>query len=111
MKAKSELLLFQMLWVADKVMRPTFRNLDISFEGWAYENGLLQQVQRLEAQGLVESVSDSFDKTRIHRLTEAGRVAALGGRDPETAWKREWDRNGGCSSSMFPNPRDPSGAV
>lgn len=92
MKAKSELLLFQMLWVADKVMRPTFRNLDNSFEGWAYENGLLQQVHRLEAQGLVESVPGSFDKTRIHRLTEAGRVAALGGRDPEAAWEREWDR-------------------
>ena len=92
MKAKSELLLFQMLWVADKVMRPTFRNLNESFEGWAYQNGLLKQVQRLEADGLVESVPGSFDKTQIHRLTEAGRIAALGGRDPETAWAREWDR-------------------
>ena len=28
---------------------------------------------------------------RIYRLTEAGRLAALGGSDPEARWKRSWD--------------------
>lgn len=32
-----------------------------------------------------------FDKRRVHRLTEAGRIAALGGRDPEAAWTTVWD--------------------
>ena len=94
MKAKSELLLYQMLWVTDKMLSPTFRNLNESFEGWAYQRGLLQQVHRLEAKGLVESRRDAcaLDEKRIHRLTEAGRTVALGGRDPEVAWAVEWDR-------------------
>ncbi len=92
MKAKSELLLWQMMWAADKMLCPTLRNLNESFEGWAYQNGLLQQIQRLEAKGFVESQGGGFDDKRFHRLTEAGRIAALGGRDPEAAWAVEWDR-------------------
>jgi phenylacetic acid degradation operon negative regulatory protein len=92
MKSKSGLLMYQMLWTAEKLLQPTFRNLDRSFEGWAYQNGLLQQLRRLEASGLVESSESSFDGDRFHRLTEAGRIAALGGRDPEEAWNTTWDR-------------------
>jgi len=92
MKAKSGLLLYQMLWVTEKLLRPTFRNLDQSFEGWAYQNGLLRQIKRLEAGGLVESRTGGLGGARFHRLTEAGRLAALGGRDPEAAWAAAWDR-------------------
>jgi phenylacetic acid degradation operon negative regulatory protein len=92
MNAKTELLLLHMLWASGKALRPTFRKLNESFEAWAYRNGLLQQIHRLEARGLLESREVDFDETRFHRLTEAGRIAALGGRDPEAAWATDWDR-------------------
>jgi phenylacetic acid degradation operon negative regulatory protein len=92
MKAKTELLLHRLLWLADKPMRPTFRNIEDSFEGWAYYRGLLPQIRRLEAQGLLEGMTDERSGQRLHRLTEAGRLAAAGGRDPEAAWSAVWDQ-------------------
>ena len=92
MRPKTELFLYQMLWGADKLLQPTLRNLFESFEGWAYRNGLLWQIRRLEAAGYLEASEETFDGKRMHRLTEAGRLAALGGRDPERAWGSEWDR-------------------
>jgi phenylacetic acid degradation operon negative regulatory protein len=89
--AKTELLLYRMGWLASKAMRPTFRSLDQSFEGWAYANGFLAQIQRLEAQGYIESMTDERSGKRLHRLTEAGRKVAAGPRDPETAWATSWD--------------------
>lgn len=91
MKAKTELLLYQMLWGADKLLRPTLRNLDESFESWTYRNGYQWQVARLEAAGCVEVGQTAFDEAKVCRLTEAGRLAALGGRDPEEEWDRAWD--------------------
>jgi phenylacetic acid degradation operon negative regulatory protein len=78
-------------WLASKAMRPTFRSLDQSFEGWAYANGFLAQIHRLEAQGYLESMTDARSGKRLHRLTEAGRQAAIGTREPEAAWAAEWD--------------------
>ncbi len=91
MRAKTELLLFHLLWAAEGVLRPTFRNLDQSFEGWAYRSGFLPQIRRLEAQGLVEAKQGGLGKKTFVRLTEAGRVAALGGRDMDKAWPADWD--------------------
>ena len=91
MKAKTELLLYRLFWLAEKPFKPTFQNLEQSFEGWAYSNGLLGQIHRLEAQGFVEAMHDSASGKRLHRLTEAGRIAAHGGRDPEQAWTAHWD--------------------
>lgn len=91
MKAKTELLLYRMMWLADKAIRPYFFNLEQSFEGWAYQNGLLGMIHRLEAQGLLEAKQDPKSGKRLHRLTEAGRAAALRERDPESAWSATWD--------------------
>lgn len=79
-----------MLWSADKFFRPTFRNLNESYEGWAYRNGLLRKVARLEKRRLVERDKDSPNH-RLYRLTAEGRLHALGGRDPEVCWARAWD--------------------
>jgi DNA-binding transcriptional regulator PaaX len=68
--------------------RPTFRNLNESFEGWAYRSGLLRRINWLEKQGFIERRNQ---KQRIYRLTSAGRLRALGGRDPEAQWSRPWD--------------------
>jgi len=92
MKAKTELLLYRLMWLAEKPLRPTFFNLEQSFEGWAYRGGLLDQIQRLEAEGYLESLTDPKSGKRLHRLTEAGRSASLGGREPEAAWTAPWDR-------------------
>lgn len=92
MKTKTELLLYRVHWLAEKALRPTFRNLEQSFEGWAYRSGLLAQIERLEAQGFLEAKRDPVTGDRLYRLTEAGRRVATGGRDPVAAWAKEWDR-------------------
>jgi phenylacetic acid degradation operon negative regulatory protein len=91
MTAKTELLLYRMLWLTSKAIRPTYRNIEESFEGWAYASGLLAQIQRLESKGYLESLLDTRTGKRLHRLTEAGRKAAAGPRDPESAWAARWD--------------------
>jgi phenylacetic acid degradation operon negative regulatory protein len=90
MKPKTEELLNFLLFSADKFMRPTFRNLTDSYEGWAYRNGLFPQVRKLEQQKLLEHDPNS-SADRLYRLTEQGRLHALGGRDPQAQWNRYWD--------------------
>src|ERR1043166_8735459 len=93
MNAKTKELLYFLLWSCEGLLRPTFRNLTDSFEGWAYRNGLQQQLARLERQQLLESSpsTNAGAMSRMVRLTEAGRIVALGGRDPEKYWSRDWD--------------------
>jgi phenylacetic acid degradation operon negative regulatory protein len=90
MQPRTEEFLNFLLWSADKLMRPTFRNLTDSYESWAYRNGLLRQVSTLEQQQLVERDPGAPDD-RMYRLTWQGRLRALGGRDPQARWAREWD--------------------
>ena len=92
MKAKSELLLYRLLWLAEKPLRPSYYNLEQSFEGWAYHNGLLNQIHQLEARGFLEATQDPESGKRLHRLTEAGRALVLNRGDPEIAWATPWDR-------------------
>lgn len=91
MKARTELLLYQLGWLSGKVMRPTWRNLDSSFESWAYGNGLLRQIQRLEAQALIETKMDAQSGERLVRLTEKGAMACRPKNDPVARWTRVWD--------------------
>ncbi len=89
MKPKTELFLYQLAWTAGAVMRPTFRNLNESFEGWCYREGLLRQVATLEREALIEVSGDGLN--RVCRLTERGRLHALGGLNPVERWERSWD--------------------
>jgi phenylacetic acid degradation operon negative regulatory protein len=95
MKPKTEELLYFLLWSCEMLARPTFRNLTDSFESWAYRNGFHRQLAELERQQLLEAQPPTAKLTtptdRVLRLTEAGRLHALGGRDPESRWRREWD--------------------
>jgi phenylacetic acid degradation operon negative regulatory protein len=88
--ARSAELLNLLLWSAEQLMRPTFRNLTESYESWAYRKGLLIQLHRLERRHWIER-KQGASKDRIYRLTEQGRLLALGGRDPEERWRRPWD--------------------
>jgi phenylacetic acid degradation operon negative regulatory protein len=90
MQPKTEEFLYLLLWSAEKLIRPTFRNLNESYESWVYRHGLLRQVGRLEKKQLLERDPKSPDD-RLYRLTEAGRLHALGGRDPQAQWSRHWD--------------------
>src|ERR1041384_4545776 len=89
-KPKTEELLYLLLWACDIAARPTFRNLTDSFESWAYRTGFHRQLATLERQHLLETSLKSGGG-RLHRLTEAGRLMALGARDPIARWKRRWD--------------------
>jgi DNA-binding transcriptional regulator PaaX len=90
MQPKTEQFLNLLLWSAEMLVRPTFRNLTESYEGWAYRKGLMRQVATLERQRMLER-DNSSPNDRIYRLTAAGRLHALGGRDPEERWERNWD--------------------
>jgi len=69
--------------------RPTFRDLTDSYEAWTYRKGLFRQMRTLEQSQLVEGTFRGND--RLYRLTEPGRLHALGGRDPAVQWSRPWD--------------------
>jgi phenylacetic acid degradation operon negative regulatory protein len=90
MKPRTEEFLNFLLWSADVLARPTFRNLTDSYESWAYRNGFLRQLATLEHREILERDQKAPDE-RLYRLTERGRLYALGGRDPERQWSRRWD--------------------
>jgi len=93
-KPKTEELLYFLLWSCERLIRPTFRNLTESFEGWVYRNGFHRQLGELKRQKLLESrscLSHPSPAERVLRLTEAARLHVLVGRDPEICWRRKWD--------------------
>lgn len=90
MKPRTEELLYLLLWGADQLARPTFRNLTDSFESWAYKNGFLRQIHELEARKILERKPGNAAEA-IYRLSESGRLIAMGGRDPVAQWNRPWD--------------------
>ena len=75
MQPKTEEFLNLLLWSADLLARPTFRNLTDSYESWAYRNGLLRQAATLERQQLLERDTGSPDD-RLYRLTAQGRASS-----------------------------------
>ncbi len=92
MKAQTELLLYMLAWDGGKLLNPSLRSQMMGFEEWAYRNGFLRQIQRLEAQGFLEKHPDEGSLEGFKRLTDAGMRMAMGGRNPEQTWDLEWDR-------------------
>ena len=90
MKPRTEELLNFLLWSADMLARPTFRNLTDSYESWAYRNGFRRELAALENREILERDQNAPDE-RLYRLTDRGRLCALGGRDPERQWSSYWD--------------------
>lgn len=90
MHARTEEFLYLLLWGAEQFLHPTWRNLDESFEGWAHRRGFLRRIHQLEERRFLERKPSGANE-RIFRLTEQGRLAALGGRDPVEFWQRPWD--------------------
>ena len=90
MRASTEEFLYTLLWTADSILQPTWRNLNETFESWAYRNALGRRLETLERTKLLERKS-TFDTSRVYRLTAEGRRMALGGGDPQERWERHWD--------------------
>jgi len=105
MKARTEEFLLFLLWSYDMASRPTFRNLTDSFESWAYRSGLQRLVEDLERRKFLESQKGPKSTERLVRLTEAGRLRALGDRDPEKLWHRAWDGKWRLVMFDVPNER------
>ena len=90
LKASTEEFLFTLLWTAESIARPTWRNLNGTFESWAYRNALGRRLANLEHKRFLEQRPTS-DTSRVYRLTSEGRRIALGGGDPPERWERLWD--------------------
>ncbi len=93
MKPATEEFLYLLLWTADSLLRPSWRDVldPDSFEAWAYRQGLGRRLGELERLKLIEAKAPKGGEERLVRLTEAGREAALAGVDPVRHWERTWD--------------------
>jgi phenylacetic acid degradation operon negative regulatory protein len=83
--------LWVMLWTCDSLLFPSWRSFGESFEGWAYRRGSLARIRRLEQERLIERRDAENGRRREWRITPAGRLRALGGRDPVACWNSLWD--------------------
>lgn len=104
MRAATEELLLILAWSVETAMVPTWRNLNSSFENWAWRSGFGRRLQYLERQKFLEKRPGAKTSKWIYRLTEEGRLAALGGRDPGQCWSRSWD--GLWRMILFDLPQD-----
>jgi phenylacetic acid degradation operon negative regulatory protein len=86
---RAEELLILMAYGLDQLLF-AYRNKDApDYEQWLFRNGLLPRMHYLEAQKFL--LRQQQKAGWVVRLTETGRIAALGGRDPQTRWDRPWD--------------------
>ena len=92
MRASVEEFLYFLMWTADPLLRPRWRGFEESFETWVFRRGLGRRIQHLAARKLIESKTAApAPGEGLWRLTDAGRLQALGGRDPQQLWDRAWD--------------------
>ncbi len=82
-------LLELLFWSLDKLSHPSFANLTESFEGWEYRTQIKPRLTSLARSGYL--TLQGRGSARTVRLTQRGRVVALGGVDPVTRWRRHWD--------------------
>ncbi len=80
-----------LLWSAESLINPSWRTLNSSFESWAFRHGFDRRLQHLTRASLLERRRDPRSGAWVYRLTSRGRLAGLGGIDPEPRWKRSWD--------------------
>lgn len=105
MKTKSESFLYHSLWMAESPLKPVWRDLDGSFEAWAYQGNCLRQAQTLEAGGWLETAPGPGGRGRRFRLTPAGCLRAIGGCLPTEFWDHPWDGHWRTVVFDFPETR------
>jgi len=91
MRARSvfEDLLLMVLWAGDKLSRPTLGSLTEPFEAWERRYGLHRQLDRMRERKLL--VREQRGAEMVYQLTRLGRLEALGGKDAQERWDRQWD--------------------
>ncbi len=85
----AEEVLLLLSYAVDLLAMPTFRKWNQSYEGWLYQNGLLNRLHYLESRKCLER--NARNGSWAFQVTRAGRRIAWGGRDPEVRWSRRWD--------------------
>ncbi|HEY8933179.1 MAG TPA: hypothetical protein VIM44_07710 [Rariglobus sp.] len=93
MNARTEEMLYVMMWMAGQLMQPTYRSLTESFDDWARRSGLERRLAILKQKGLVEHAeAKGFSADRILKLTRQGMAAVQPTTgDPMQQWGRTWD--------------------
>jgi phenylacetic acid degradation operon negative regulatory protein len=81
--------LLALCWGLDILSRPTLQRLLEPYEAWEHRQRFRNQLQYLARKGLMQR--EQHAENLVYRLTETGRLAALGGRDPEARWGCNWD--------------------
>ena len=85
-------LLSMLLYGIDKAMRPT---IDQPFKDDIYWRGYRSQhrgqLKSMENAGLIETRGGGSGEAWAVRLTGAGHLRAIGGRDAQERWNRAWD--------------------
>lgn len=94
MKARTEELLYLLMWGVETMTRTNPRKEDRCFERWVVVNGFHTHLAELQRRKLIE---EQIEQTRagvqrVVKLTQTGRLAALAEVDPEQAWSRPWDK-------------------
>ena len=89
MHSKVDELLCSTLWFMEHCVHPTFFTLNESYEAWLRRHGFSEQINYAQKQGFLERKTSGNQPQR--RLTQRGRLHALGGRDPVAEWERKWD--------------------
>lgn len=79
------------LVLADAAAVTTLAAIERGWRRWFDRKRLARSLAQFETSGLLDRVPVSDGVERLVRLTEAGRLAALGGRDPLAHWGRPWD--------------------
>jgi len=90
LNAKTQIFLYMMMHALEIPKYPSVSNVLLPFESWSDRRGLLRQIHRFEAAGMLESDGSDL-KEKVMRMTSKGRVLALGGIDPTVFWKAKWD--------------------
>jgi phenylacetic acid degradation operon negative regulatory protein len=92
MRARTELFLHIVAEYFGGVFTPLARSRFAPFDPWNDSDYHFRQIQRLRQQAMLEAAHAHATNDRIYRLTEAGRLVAMGGLDPRARWLRPWDR-------------------
>jgi phenylacetic acid degradation operon negative regulatory protein len=84
--------LCDLLEVLACLSRPTLSRAIHGYRYWGRPGVSSRDLLALGKRGYLELESGARDrKDRVLRLTEKGRLCAMGGRDPEACWGRPWD--------------------
>jgi hypothetical protein len=103
MTARTELLLYALLWACDSILRPSWRNLGDSYESWAYRNGFLRQIQRLEEEryAAYRRVLDERPRGALDTVT-AGKAFTAWLRDERERWTEAIESDPFLPESLWP---------